>query len=129
MTKNACFIDQHCLILHINLLYIKLVYYIKFAFSYFWSNFSVLDFSSDHLTMEIFTGDQVEVAGNDEKSYFKPSSNNCGVCGKSFKTRDSLYKHRKIHIGQTKCPICFRVLSRLSHKRRHMQTKHPENFT
>ncbi|XP_034243688.1 broad-complex core protein isoforms 1/2/3/4/5-like isoform X1 [Thrips palmi] len=48
----------------------------------------------------------------------------CDLCGKSFRIRDSLYKHRNVHRGNTTCPICRVVLNRKTYLRRHLVAVH-----
>ncbi|KAJ8878465.1 hypothetical protein PR048_019043 [Dryococelus australis] len=39
----------------------------------------------------------------------------CSVCGKQFLKRQYLSKHMAVHKGQTECPICHKILSRVDH--------------
>ncbi|XP_043275557.1 protein bric-a-brac 2-like isoform X6 [Venturia canescens] len=48
----------------------------------------------------------------------------CDVCGRSYSRRDSLTHHRSIHKGQTRCPICQRVFSRIYDMRLHLLRTH-----
>ncbi|XP_075214438.1 uncharacterized protein LOC142320486 isoform X5 [Lycorma delicatula] len=35
----------------------------------------------------------------------------CSVCGLRYKYKTNLLAHKKSHTGETKCPICFKILS------------------
>ncbi|KAF0297777.1 Broad-complex core protein isoforms 1/2/3/4/5 [Amphibalanus amphitrite] len=48
----------------------------------------------------------------------------CDICGSSYKHRESLYHHRKKHLGLTKCPVCGKVCSIVADLRRHMEVAH-----
>lgn len=48
----------------------------------------------------------------------------CDLCGKGFRIRDSLYKHRNVHRGNTTCPICRAVLNRSGYLKRHLASVH-----
>jgi hypothetical protein len=48
----------------------------------------------------------------------------CEVCGKVFKHPDSLRQHHKAHTGETKCPVCYMVMSRKYELRVHLRKRH-----
>lgn len=48
----------------------------------------------------------------------------CDICGKTYRLKDSLYKHLSVHAGNTTCTVCSKVLSRKTHLERHMLMKH-----
>ncbi|KAE8746198.1 hypothetical protein FOCC_FOCC007070 [Frankliniella occidentalis] len=48
----------------------------------------------------------------------------CNICGKDFARENSLSSHRSVHKGSTQCPICFVILSRKQHLKRHLNTVH-----
>ncbi|XP_043275558.1 protein bric-a-brac 2-like isoform X7 [Venturia canescens] len=48
----------------------------------------------------------------------------CDVCGRAYTRSDSLVHHRSIHRGETTCPICNRIFSRMYDMRRHLLRKH-----
>lgn len=52
----------------------------------------------------------------------KPYS--CALCGKDFNYRGSLLKHRSVHRGATRCPICNLVFNRSSYIKHHLLTVH-----
>ncbi|XP_037083923.1 zinc finger protein 408-like [Pollicipes pollicipes] len=56
---------------------------------------------------------------------FRTANRNvCDVCGSSYKHRESLYHHKKKHLGLTKCPVCGKVCSIVADLRRHMEVAH-----
>ncbi|KAJ9587694.1 hypothetical protein L9F63_018874, partial [Diploptera punctata] len=48
----------------------------------------------------------------------------CSVCGKVFRHPKSLRQHRKTHTGETKCPVCYMVMSRKYELRVHLRKRH-----
>jgi hypothetical protein len=48
----------------------------------------------------------------------------CEVCAKVFKHPDSLRQHHKAHTGETKCPVCYMVMSRKYELRVHLRKRH-----
>jgi len=48
----------------------------------------------------------------------------CKICGKKFLNQGSLYKHKDVHKGKTRCPVCQVVFSRTLNMKAHMKTKH-----
>ena len=52
----------------------------------------------------------------------------CEICNKSFKSPDSLQKHKAVHQGKTVCPVCRIVFSRVSNMRRHLTNVHQNYY-
>jgi hypothetical protein len=52
----------------------------------------------------------------------------CNICGKKFLHPDSLKHHRSAHRGETQCPVCHIVLSRIFNLKRHILTMHQQWF-
>jgi len=52
----------------------------------------------------------------------------CDVCAKTFDCQTSLTHHMRSHTGQTSCPVCGKVLSRIAHLKRHMEKIHPDSI-
>jgi C2H2-type zinc finger/Zinc finger, C2H2 type len=48
----------------------------------------------------------------------------CNMCGRHFATKKACTLHISTHLGKSTCPVCNRVLSRVSHMRRHMKNVH-----
>lgn len=48
----------------------------------------------------------------------------CAICDKTFNHYKSYEHHKVVHDGQTKCPICGKVLSRKYQLMIHMQNQH-----
>ena len=48
----------------------------------------------------------------------------CSTCGKAYVNIRSLQMHRKVHTGETTCPICNKVMNRTSDIKRHIQMVH-----
>jgi len=48
----------------------------------------------------------------------------CQECGKSFQHIVSLKAHQKVHLGQTSCRLCGKILARTTHLKRHLMTVH-----
>lgn len=48
----------------------------------------------------------------------------CKLCGKVFKAGSSLSKHKDVHRGITRCPVCNVVLSRASYLKQHLAAVH-----
>jgi uncharacterized Zn-finger protein len=44
----------------------------------------------------------------------------CKECGMSYRQHKNLVAHKKIHLGETCCHLCNKVLSRKSHVIRHL---------
>lgn len=53
----------------------------------------------------------------------------CNICGKNFLHPDSLKHHRSTHRGETRCPICHIVLSRIFNLKRHILAMHQHWFS
>ncbi|CAG0921701.1 unnamed protein product [Notodromas monacha] len=51
----------------------------------------------------------------------------CGQCGKAYVNIRSLQMHRKVHTGETTCPICHKIMNRTSDIKRHIQMVHYAN--
>ncbi len=51
----------------------------------------------------------------------------CSTCGKAYVNIRSLQMHRKVHTGETTCPICNKVMNRTSDIKRHIQMVHYGN--
>lgn len=61
---------------------------------------------------------KITVDGNGVKVY------KCEKCPKSFKHPLSISQHVKIHSGETKCTICYKILSRVHDLKLHLATVH-----
>lgn len=48
----------------------------------------------------------------------------CKECGLSYRQYKNLVAHKKIHLGETRCYLCNKVLSRKSHVVRHLLNIH-----
>lgn len=48
----------------------------------------------------------------------------CAICGKGFNYHGSLLKHRSVHRGTSRCPICNQVFNRTSYIKPHLMTVH-----
>ncbi|KAJ8680929.1 hypothetical protein QAD02_016716 [Eretmocerus hayati] len=73
------------------------------------------------------SGDRISHEGlGDSRSMvqIEQPSHSCKLCGKSFWNRDSMYKHMNMHKGTTQCPVCYKVLSRTTHMKRHLKNRH-----
>ncbi|XP_043211366.1 broad-complex core protein isoforms 1/2/3/4/5-like isoform X3 [Amphibalanus amphitrite] len=68
-------------------------------------------------------GPSQRTAGDDSTPQ-APARSVCDICGSSYKHRESLYHHRKKHLGLTKCPVCGKVCSIVADLRRHMEVAH-----
>lgn len=48
----------------------------------------------------------------------------CDICGAVYKHAPNLTAHKKIHLGETRCNMCSKVLSRKSNFHRHLMMVH-----
>jgi len=48
----------------------------------------------------------------------------CDICGAVYKHAPNLTAHKKIHLGETRCDLCHKVLSRKSNFHRHLMMVH-----
>lgn len=48
----------------------------------------------------------------------------CDICGAVYKHAPNLTAHKKIHLGETRCDQCNKVLSRKSNYHRHLMMVH-----
>lgn len=54
----------------------------------------------------------------------------CGECGKTFRCRDSLRRHQKLHRGTAlPCPSCTRLFVQRGDLNRHIRRRHPHLLT
>ncbi|KAF0306524.1 Zinc finger protein 764 [Amphibalanus amphitrite] len=48
----------------------------------------------------------------------------CEVCSQQFFSSSTFRKHRALHRGETKCPLCLRVYRQKSYLKTHMRMVH-----
>lgn len=67
-----------------------------------------------------------QLAGNKFSSEWNPNTSrfDCKECGLSYRQYKNLVAHKKIHLGETRCYLCNKVLSRKSHVVRHLLNIH-----
>jgi len=52
----------------------------------------------------------------------------CSYCQHSFKTKQSCTRHFAIHLGITRCSICYKLFSRLENLKLHQSSVHKAIF-
>lgn len=67
-----------------------------------------------------------QLAGDKFSSEWNPNTSrfDCKECGLSYRQYKNLVAHKKIHLGETRCYLCNKVLSRKSHVVRHLLNIH-----
>ena len=84
------------------------------------------DFSGAAL-MDASAGVGGGVAGSSQRAADDGSQSGgftCCICGRAYSQWLSLHLHMQVHEGLTKCPLCGKIASRISHLRRHIQRVH-----
>lgn len=52
----------------------------------------------------------------------------CNICNASYKHSPNLSAHKKLHTGETLCPVCQKAFSRKSNAMRHLAVAHGEIY-
>lgn len=72
----------------------------------------------------LFSGNSRCVGSSLHKNNRGSERFHCHQCGKVFRHRDSLAHHKLTHQGQTTCPYCSKVFSRMYTMRIHVMKVH-----
>jgi uncharacterized Zn-finger protein len=71
---------------------------------------------------DISSSEGNQLGGEKFSSEWNPDTSRfvCKECGLSYRQNKNLLAHKKIHLGETRCYLCNKVLSRKSHVIRHL---------